>query len=215
VESVDPPIFVLLQGATDLVLGEQGVMNANVSGGSGPFQYFWAFNGSGGAWTTNGNFTFRPLFDGIFEVNLTVQDAQHQNASARQDVHVTGADPVSVTISVGESGAVVVFSAHALGGTGPYRYHWSGPGAPAGWSASAEWADSNLPTGTSQVGVTVRDANNYSATHSLNVVNSAPSATPWFTSLIWPLVGVVVGFAITLTMAFLLVRRRGAGEPKE
>ena len=206
-------IYVTLVGPKGVTLGSTATFEANATGGVAPYEFQWTFNGSSTAWTPNRNFTVRPLTDGIFLVNVTARDSTSQNISAVLTFSTTGPDPVSVLLSVTATGTAVVFVAHVNGGTPPYSYEWIGPGAPSGWTTSANWTDRSVPLGTSRVTVVVRDSDSYSASNTLTVVNHASESTPWYQAVVEPLIAVMIGFAVALGAIYLVARHRRRRRP--
>lgn len=137
-----------------------GSAAAQVSGGTGPFTYFWSNGASAG---NLGN-----LPAGFYGV--TVTDANTCTATA--NTTIANSNGPSVNVSGSQAfclGGSALLRAEVSGGTQPYTYSWSNGNTNGSFSAS--------PAVTTTYTVTVRDANGCTAV-SPAIVTVNPAPTP-------------------------------------
>lgn len=204
-----------ITGPTSLFLGEVAVYYANASGGTAPYGFTWALNDTPVAANITGSptssrFTLRPLADGIYLVGVNVTDHGGNRTAQVRNLFVTGPSPVSATLQVvpNDNNGSATIRATAYGGAPPYQYLWTGPGAPEGWSSTADLSTPHLAAGSYLFTVVVRDANGYEGTGSVTIVSNggtSGSNSGWWT---WVALGVVVGVGAVLGTTLLLRRRR-------
>ena len=203
-----------LSGPEEISLGQTASFVANASGGGPPYQFQWAVNGTEVQQNITSapdseEFTLRPTGDGIFVIDVIVADSGGNHTSQQLSLYVYGASPVSVVITLLGAGtdASVTLHASVVGGTAPYLYRWSGPGASANWTSMTNFTTIPLQPGTYRISVVVRDANAFQGGAEITVRSASASAgspVPWWT---WLLVGALAGLAVALA-ATLAVRRR-------
>ena len=142
--------------------GNNGILTVNPTGGTGPYTFFW----TPGSYTTQ---TINTLSVGTYTVTYTDANGCSQTASAGitqpAGMGLTSTQ-VDATCNLANGSATV----SVTGGTGPYTYLWSDPGAQTSATAT------NLPANTYVV--TVTDANGCSQNLSVTIGNNAgPVAT--------------------------------------
>ena len=173
-------------------------------GGNPTNRFFSAYDGLG-EWSANSTWTFVPDAVGFHHVNVTVLDVTDASGNASASVFVYEANPLAaVGITVALDGDRVVFTAHPYGGSPPYEYRWSGPGAPGGWVSNDSWSTGNVPTGRIEYACVVQDRFNATASSNVEVVTTAPR--PWYDPILLPL-GVVIALAAALPVVYWIRRR--------
>jgi SprB repeat len=187
----DPVLRVNVTGPSSLNMGQVAEFEANASGGVAPYFWAWEVNGTPvtgniSSFGENSNFSYRPLGDAIYVVTVVVNDSSRNQTSADVELYVAGTSPVTVALTVTgpDANGTILVHATAHGGTGPYLYHWDGPGPETGWTRSANFSTFPLGSGTYTVSVEVRDSLGYvgaSATTIRTQVTPASSPTiPWY-----------------------------------
>lgn len=120
-------LAVSVTGNTAICIGDSTLITANVTGGTGPYNYSWS-NGN-----ANGSQYVSPGMDSTYSVNVT--DANGCSV-AQQSISIVVSPPLVCTMSVGDSvcaGDSIALFVNASGGTGSYTYTWSnGLGTGAG-----------------------------------------------------------------------------------
>ncbi|MCL5794530.1 MAG: PKD domain-containing protein, partial [Candidatus Thermoplasmatota archaeon] len=171
------------QNPTDV--GNSVTFTASASGGTGSFSYTWYLNGATQSSTTN-QFDYTFSSAGTYYVNVTVKDSLGDSASysfketANPDPSVT----ISSTPAPTDAGVPVTFSSSPTGGTTPYNYTWEINSVVVSYGASFSYTFGS--SGIYPVALTVRDANNNTATARLNeTVNADPtvSISPEYTTI--------------------------------
>jgi hypothetical protein len=208
-----PALGLTLQGTTSVFLGEGASFWANATGGSAPYLFHWALNGSEvfaniSAAGADERLTFRPLGDAIYVIAVNVTDGGGNRTALELSLQVTGPSPVSVVLGVlsTNSNGSITFHATVAGGTPPYEYRWSAPGASAGWRTTGNFTTSALASGTYHISVLVRDSNGYLGGSALTVGRNVANPFTIPADYLLLVVGLLVGFLIAL--AALRYRRR-------
>jgi hypothetical protein len=213
------PLTVSLSGPTSVALGANATYRATASGGLPPYTWEWKLNGSPTTANISGNGTeeslsLRPLGDAIFVLTVIVNDSASVQQSQQTALVVTGASPVAVVLAVvgfaANDSADVRATVH--GGSSPYVYRWTGPGAPVGWTTRSQFNTSPLAPGNTSLSVSVRDALGYVGTDDLvvhyRVATTNGGGAPWY---LYIALGAVAGAVVIL--AFAYVRRRRSAPP--
>ncbi len=150
----------------------------NATGGTTP--YTWSASGLPGGLSisSGGAISGTPTSLGTFTVSVTVKDAGGLTATAGLALTVNPA-PLKITttgISPPVLGASFSLGFGATGGTPPYV--WTATGLPPGVTFTSDGTLSGTPTalGTSAVTITVTDANRQTATETISLVVTLPSA---------------------------------------
>jgi hypothetical protein len=209
------PLTLALSGPGTVSLGAPAQYAAFASGGAPPYLFAWTWNGTPVHANTSapGNtstLTLLPRGNAIYTLVVIVTDHAGNSTSQRATVTVTGPGPVTVALRLtGEdnSGAVHL-DALAGGGTAPYTYRWTGPGAPARWVSSANLTSAPLGSGTFNFSVIARDANGFSAGASLEVRASVHSAAGGIPGYDYLALGLAVALVATLVGGYVLRGRR-------
>lgn len=195
----------------------------NVSGGAPPYSFDWELNGtpirSNLTNTSAGErWDFRPMGNGLFVLGLNVTDSAHNRTARQTYIDVTGASPLSVSLHTTPNSSAqggVTIEATPSGGSSPYQFLWTGPGAPPSWTSSGSYTTPPLPSGSYHVVVQLRDAHGYTVSGSLELRVAVTSPGPSVAGYLWLGVGLLGGLALAL--AVLAIRRRqrrgGAGSP--
>ena len=190
---------------------------STVTGGTGPFTFFWQFGDGANATGASAKHAYSSA--GTYSGNLTVTDALSVSSTQAFSVVVhplpaltLGAAPIHPT-----AGTNVTFYGNVSGGTPPYTYAWRfGDGASASFRTpthdystagtyTAElWANDSLgATSHATFGITVAAGPSPSPTPTPSPTNSSSSGSipSWF----WPgVAGLVVAGGVG---AFVLLRR--------
>jgi YVTN family beta-propeller protein len=187
--------------ASPLTGGAPLVVNfkANVTGGTSPYQFSWAFGdghvGSGATVQHTYNLT------GTYKVTLTVNDSYGGYGQANTTV-VAYAVSVHPTISVstlkGGAPLVVSFNANATGGTSPYQFSWAFGDGHLGSGAAVQHTYN--VTGTYQVTLTASDSHGHRGQTNTTIVVVAAVLHPSISAS--PLTGgapLVVSFTANAT----------------
>ena len=214
--AVASSLTITASGPTSISLGAIANYTANASGGNPPYVYSWAVPGVPANRTGGSSVSFRPLFDGIFDLNASVRDANGSISWAILQVSVQGPSPVSVKLSAiatTPDGRVIV-RAIPSGGTPPYKFEWGGPGASGNTTSSDIFTTSPLGTGRYDLSVTVTDSVGFVGLAELPIVvqQTGGGGTAWW---VW---GAILGlsFAGAVALAVVVLRlRRGRGGTKE
>jgi len=101
------------------------VLRAAVEGGTGPYNFTWAF-GDGGV-RAGPDVTYSYASAGTYTVTLTISDSANHTSAVSKRIPV--ASPLSARASFSPPkpavGQLITFSGNATGGTPPYRYSWT------------------------------------------------------------------------------------------
>ncbi|MFL5765309.1 MAG: PKD domain-containing protein [Bacteroidia bacterium] len=146
--------------------GNNGIITINPSGGTGPYTYFW----TPGSYTTQ---TINTLTVGTYTCTFTDAHGCTHTASAgvTQPTGMTlSSTQVNATCNLANGSATISVS----GGSGPYTYLWSDPGAQTTTTATG------LPANTYVC--TVTDANGCSQNLSVTILNNAGPVATVFSS---------------------------------
>ena len=181
-------------------------LNASVSDGTPPVQYYWLFDDG----TASNDLAPSHIFEtsGTHLVELTVVDSVNGTSTLGEEVTV--AEPLSVSIGgpgTIEAGSAGTWTAQLVGGAAPFGYSWVFPQGPVqnGSSAGATFAQA----GTEQIELTVTDAAGASNTSFLNVsVSPAGSVFGGSVAGIPTLAIVGVVLLVVVLAAVFLIRRR-------
>ena len=150
-----------------IAAGSSTTCEATASGGATPYSYSWsvadAARLSGAAEPAGAQRRFSQTFQnpGDYQVQVTVTDSAGQRATDVVSVRVTPPGlTVRVTCPTGEVDAreQVDCQAAASGGTPPYSYSWSAPGAIPPVGAGPSWSGQFASQDTHLVQVTVTDS---------------------------------------------------------
>lgn len=217
-------LTLTLTGPTTVPLGEAVEYRAQVTGGNGPYEFNWSVNGTRVAanlsvgLVANASYSFRPLGDGIYLLSVLVTDSGGNQSAQSAIVTVSGPGPIQarlVLLRAGSNGSLLLH-AQASGGTPPYRYRFTGPGAPGGVVSDANWTTAALPAGVYNFSVVVQDAFGYSTVARLTVhrsIASSASSFPWY---LWVGAGAAIAFVAMFATLFVLRRRgRPPGSPRD
>jgi hypothetical protein len=221
VRASNAALSVVLSGPNTSSLGSVLSYTATAEGGTPPYQWEWLLNATPttanvSASNGTGTFAFRPLGDSIYVVTVILNDSLGAQRSQQATCAVTGADPVSVSVSVLSVGAndSVRVGAKVSGGAAPFEFRWTGPGAPAGWSTEANFTTTPLGTGTYPVSAIVRDAHGYRAggavTIRFHATNESNPGLPWY---FFVSAGALAGAILLLAVLVVWRRRRRAPPP--
>lgn len=150
-------LSVSLSATSILCNGGTSVLSANATGGSVPFQY--SLNGG----TFQSSNTYSNILPGMY----TVQVKDVQNCSATSTITIS--QPTALTASATHStincnGGSSLITVNASGGTGTYTYQLNG---------GAFQTSSVFNTAAGLYTITVKDANNCTATTSINILQPA------------------------------------------
>ncbi|MBI2722391.1 MAG: gliding motility-associated C-terminal domain-containing protein [Bacteroidetes bacterium] len=134
-----PPALTLSVNAIKLCNGQNGVLTGNVSGGTGPYSYFWNNNPGGSTITVSA--TASVIY------TLSVVDANGCN-SPIDTAMVNVSSPLTVSMSPSKticSGSSANLTASALGGSGTYQFIWL-PGSLSGQNISVSANNTTIYT---------------------------------------------------------------------
>ncbi len=156
-------------GSVDL--GKSVTFSAVATGGSGGYTFVWKDLPAGCPYPSTGNVTCTPTGAGAAEIRVTVTDVGGGKAMSPELAFTVYVDPVVASVSASpgsvDVGQTVHFEAVGVtGGSGVYRYVWSG--LPTGCATSnvsdLGCAPTGAGTGTVQVVVIDTNGGNDSAT---------------------------------------------------
>lgn len=89
-----PPFAVSISPSSAVMnVGQSQLFTSNISGGTSPYNYQWYFNDAPVSGATSNNWTFMPTFSGSHKIELTVQDAAANTASATTTIMVQESQP--------------------------------------------------------------------------------------------------------------------------
>ena len=210
--STSPPSIDVGQNVTFSPLG--------LTGGTGTYTYRWSGLPAGCVGGNRSTIKCAPTTVGSSEVTLNVTDTNGISANRTIDftvrtdpsVGTPTASPGSVSV-----GHTVVFSVNVSGGSGSYRYNWSG--LPSGCVSADAWTITCTPsgTGTSQVAVTVTDSNGFEVVsgalaYTVSSASSGSPILPYFEG--WAAVAEAAAVAaIVLVVVFARRARRRRDRP--
>ncbi|MEW6211010.1 MAG: putative Ig domain-containing protein [Acidobacteriota bacterium] len=188
--NVSPPTLTILTPAlADAMRGLAYTQPLSAAGGTPP--YTWSVvSGTlpGGLTIVNGSITGAPTASGQFQFTIRVTDAQSRT-SQKAFVLVVAAPP-TLSLDIAQSmetnkGSEFSYQPSARGGIAPYIWSITSGGLPAGLSFdvfTGVISGSPSQAGTFNVGITVRDQANQTATGSIEIKVIDPENAPVITS---------------------------------
>jgi len=181
--STTPPVLLstsFTYSPSSPQVGQYVWFTASASGGSGPYNFTWAFgDGSSGTGTT----VYHAYSTaGLYNAVLTTRDSSpsQQTATSQQTITVTSPPPPppSLAASFTESlsspivGQTISFTGSASGGTSPYSYAWNFGDSSTGSGSSVSHA--YQAAGAYTVVLTVTDTAGHLASASNTVTVTSP-----------------------------------------
>ena len=161
---VGSTVALTISGGTELCAGSSLELQANATGGTGPYTYSWS-NGLG----TGPIKTVSPLDTTTYTVTAT--DAL--GCEDVQSITINVNPALGLTIEGGANvcfGSAAVITAIPSGGTGPYTYQWSDDlGTEASQTVTPSSEETYAVTVTDLVGCTIADSITISVGNNLNV----------------------------------------------
>ncbi len=164
--------------SSNINVGQNETITANVSGGSAPLTYNWTENGN--VVSESNSVAFAPSAPGTYIFNVTVTDALgHQ---VKGTVTITAYSAVSfgspslalkyTTLNVGQNETI---TANVSGGRSPYTFAWTVGGKSVPGNTNTITFNATV-AGTNTITVTATDSDSQSASANTNIiVNSALS----------------------------------------
>jgi len=190
---------------------------AHPVGGSGVFAYAWSGLPAGCPLGTNASTVACVLTsNGTFSVGALITDSLAGSANASPvAVAVTPRLVATLVVSPGtvHVGDVVDFTTSVSGGTGPYRFSWSGTPPSCFASVNGTFSCEVADTGTFAVTVSVYDTLGHQATAQASLDVSAASSGGALGGLLLPVLGIVVIAVVAAVAALVVLRRRAAAGP--
>ena len=179
--TVNPALTATLTASPPNVdIGQSITLNANVNGGTTPYQYNGWTDPSGSGCPSSvpantASITCTPASFGSYSISVQISDGTGQpllQPSVTFTVQPTLTLSLTASSTVADVGQTVTFNAHASGGNPPYSYSWSGlpPGTGCtGSSSTTSVSCSPSASGTYTVSVTVTDNGGGTATQSVQL----------------------------------------------
>src|SRR5207249_383758 len=168
------PIVVTVTCGT-ATAGKPVTCNVVASGGTAPYTFTWASNGTP-ATGTGTSYTTTFAAKGSQLVNATARDNNGQTVTGRATVVVAG-QPIVVTVTCGSAtlGKPVTCNATASGGTAPFTFSWSAPGGTPATGTGASFTTTYSTKGPKVVNATATDSNNVQKSQTATIpVGGAP-----------------------------------------
>jgi hypothetical protein len=163
----DPTVSAVSTSANSVDIGQTVAFSVRASGGAGGYSYVWIGLPPGCVSFSSASIQCAPTGAGAFSVNVVVTDSSELSVTSAilpytvdSAVTATGASSVG-SLDVGQS---VMFSVAAAGGSGGFRYAWSG--LPLGCVGTAAPAVTCVPTaaGAYSVASNITDSNGFVVT---------------------------------------------------
>ena len=161
--SSDPTVSTPSPSSTKVETGASVTFSVTASGGATPYSYAWNDLPSPCSGTDTASPVCTPATAGVYSISVTLTDANGYSVTSSVLSFPVLSGPSVATPSSSPEGSVdlgqtVIFTANATGGSGSYRYTWSG--LPTGCSAASSATVTCTPTATGlySVSVTVVDS---------------------------------------------------------
>jgi hypothetical protein len=209
--STDPTVAPLVPPPAPTDTGVPFFFSTNASGGSGGYVYSWSGLPPGCIPPSTNSVTCGSTAVGVFYITAGVSDSNGFSFNGPQVALTVVADPVVQSITATPTsflqGAPVGLAVNASGGTGSYRYAYTG--LPGGCSSvDSPWINCTPgASGKFTVVVAVTDAAGFTATGQTNLT-IAPALFGLSQPVAYSLIGMLAAAILVAAVAVALVSRR-------
>ena len=150
-----------------IYLGQSQTFTSSVSGGTTPYSYQWALNGTAVSGATGSTWTLTPTQTGHYSVYLNVTDSLNNKAQSNTVTNILVYTQLSISISPAQVklyyGQSQTFIASSTGGIPPYSYQWILNGTAVPGATNPTWTFTPKGNGNYNIYLNVTDSLNNKA----------------------------------------------------